>query len=49
MHISSSEFQDEKNLLQEMFIITCNTLWRALIKNNNKNPLSLKKIKERKK
>lgn len=37
MHISSSELQVE-NLLREMFIITFNTLWRALIKNNNKKP-----------
>lgn len=35
MHISSSELSFE-NLLQETFIMTFNTLWRALIKNNNK-------------
>jgi len=35
MHISSSELQAE-NLVQEMCIITFNTVWKALIKNNNK-------------
>lgn len=37
MHISSSELQAE-NMLQETFIITFNTLWRGLIKNNDKKP-----------
>lgn len=35
MHISSSELQAE-NMLQETFIKAFNTLWRALIKNNDK-------------
>lgn len=42
MHISSSELSFE-NLLQETFIMTFNTLWRALIKNNNKKSQGKKK------
>ena len=47
MHISSSELQAE-NLVQEMCIITFNTVWKALIKNNNKKKKNQQKHRKKK-